>query len=128
MIYIDMNNQGKIKIKLEIRKNPDSTNSKFMMIFLGPGAKKIRDLVIKVKLLCPRILDSDEVEVYQDKYLLPHDEDIELINTQEDVIIVPISSNNSPRKRPKHKVRSIEMVPAHYIDTIDEDEGFSTIM
>ena len=66
-----MCDQDKTKIKLDIRKNPESTDSKFMMILLGPEAKKISDLVDKVRLLCPRILDSDEVEVYQDKYLLP---------------------------------------------------------
>ena len=90
-----MSDQDKRRIKLDVRKNLESPDSKFMMVLLGPEAKKIRDLVEKVKLVCPRILDSDEVEVYQDKYLLPHDEEIALINTREDVIIIPIYNSNN---------------------------------
>ena len=90
-----MSGEEKRKIKLEVRKNLESPDSKFMIVLLGPEAKKIRDLVDKVRLVCPRIQDTDEVEVYQDKYLLPHDEEIGLINTQEDVIIIPISNLNN---------------------------------
>ena len=110
-----MCDQGIRKIKLDIRRSIESPESKFIMVLLGPEAKKIRDLVEKVKLVCPRILDSDEVEVYQDKYLLPHDEDIGLINTQEDVIIISSSDGTKKRRRPvrnpQFKVRCPEVVP-----------------
>ena len=122
-----MSNQG-LKIKLDIRKKRNSTESKFMMIMLGPQAKKISDLVNKVRLLCPRIQD---VKVYQEKYLLPHDEDIGLINTEEDVIIIPIASSDETKRRnpPKRKVRSPqfkkvrcpEVVPTEYIDSSGEE-------
>ena len=119
-----MSNQGNIKIKLDIRKKPDC-DSKFMMIMLRQEAKTIRDLIDKVMLLCPWILDSDEVVVYQDKYLLPNDEDIGLINTQEDVIIISSSDGTKKRRRPvrvpQFKMRRPEMIPADYIDSSGEE-------
>ena len=120
-----MSDQDKRRIKLDVRKNLESPHSKFMMVLLGPEAKKIRDLVEKVRLVCPRILDSDEVEVYQDKYLLPHEEDIGLINTQEDVIIISSSDGTKKRRRPvrvpQFKMRRPEMIPADYIDSSGEE-------
>merc|ERR1719480_248318 len=81
------------------------------MILLGPEAKKISDLVVKVRFICPWILDSDKVEVYQDKYQLPPDEEIGLINTQEDVIIIPISISNDV------------VVKREYVETDVKPEG-----
>ena len=112
-----MSNQGKIKIKLDIRKNLDSPDSKFMMILLGPEAKKISDLVDKVRLLCPWILDSDEVEVYQDKYLLPNDEEIGLINTKEDVIVIPISRNNDVVLKGEYVETNVKTKTERYIES-----------
>ena len=83
-----MSNEDKRRIKLDLRRSLDSPDSQFLMILLDPEAKKIRDLVKMIKQLFPGMEDSDEVKVYQGKYLLLPDVDIGVIKTQQDVIII----------------------------------------
>ena len=83
-----MSNEDKRRIKLDLRRSLDSPDSQFMMILLDPDARKIRDLVDMIKQLSPGMEDSDEVKVYQGKYLLLPDVDIGVIETQKEVIII----------------------------------------
>ena len=83
-----MSNEDKRRIKLDLRRSLDSPDSQFMMILLGPDARKIRDLVNMIKQLFPEMEDSDEVKVYQGKYQLLSDVDIGVIETQKEVIII----------------------------------------
>ena len=83
-----MSNEVKRRIKLDLRRSLDSPDSQFMMMMLDPEARKIRDFVNMIKEVCPGLEDCEDVKVYQGKYLLPPDVDIDVIKTQEDVIII----------------------------------------
>ena len=71
---------------MDIRKD---LGSQFIMMLLGSDVRKIGHLVDKVRRLLPELRDLEDIKVYQDKYLLPLDEEAGVINTQEDVIIIP---------------------------------------
>ena len=59
-----------------------------MKTLINGEVKKVQDLVEKLKDMMPELKDSEEIKIYQGKYLILQSEDMSIINLNEEVIVV----------------------------------------
>ena len=72
-------------VKLEIRGLEECH---FVKTLINGEVKKVQDLVEKLKDMMPELKDSEEIKIYQGKYLILQSEDMSIINLNEEVIVV----------------------------------------
>ena len=66
---------------------------------MDQDVKTISDLVDKVRHLVPELRDVEDIEVYQDEYLLALGEEVGVINTQDVVVIIPKTRDVAPEEK-----------------------------
>ena len=70
-------------VRLEIRGLEDCH---FVKTFIDDEMKKVRDLVNKLREMIPDVRDTEDIKMYQGKYLILPEEDLRVINLKEEVI------------------------------------------
>ena len=76
--------EGGRRIKVEVRGLP---KARHMLMFISERMNKVRDFGIKLKYVCEDINQSDEIKIYRDKFLLPDNENINIIRSGEEIIV-----------------------------------------
>ena len=76
--------EGGRRIKVEVRGLPEARH---MQMFISERMNKVRDLGIKLKYVCEDINKTDEIKIFRDKFLLPDNESINIIETGEEIIV-----------------------------------------
>jgi len=71
---------------VEVRGLPETRH---MLVFISERMNKVRDLATatKLKFVCSDIKKTDEIKIYRDKFLLPDNENINIIETDEEIIV-----------------------------------------
>ena len=101
------------RLKLEIQGVPGCNH---MAMMVNDKIKTITDLVAKIRTLIPEIGNS-EVKIYQDKFLLPLNEEIIVINPEE-MILVHVTSSSE---------RDVICVKTEYNEEVDEFKNKTSV-
>ena len=72
------------RVKVEVRGLPEVRH---MLMYISERMNKVRDLGIKLKYVCEDINQTYEIKIYRDKFLLPDNENINIIETGEEIIV-----------------------------------------
>ena len=73
------------RIKVEVR---GLSENRYMMMYISEKMKRIGDLEIKLRFLCNDIDKTDKLTIYRDKFLLPRNENISIIQTDEEITVL----------------------------------------
>ena len=76
--------EGGRRIKVEIRGLPEERHT---LMYISERMKRIGDLATKLKFVYDDIKKTDEIKIFRDKFHLPDYEDINIIETGEDIIV-----------------------------------------
>ena len=76
--------EGGRRIKVEVRGLPETRH---MLMFIDEKMRKVGDLTTKLRFVCSDIKKTDEIKIYRDKFLLPDNEYINIIETGEEIIV-----------------------------------------
>jgi len=76
--------EGGRRIKVEVRGLPEARH---MLMYISERMNKVRDLGIKLKYVCDDIKKTDEIKIFRNKFLLPDNENINIIKTGEEIIV-----------------------------------------
>ena len=63
------------------------SGTRHMLMFISERMKRVGDLATKLKFVYDDIKKTDEIKIYRDKFHLPDYEDINIIETGEDIIV-----------------------------------------
>ena len=76
------NQEGGRRIKVVVSGLPEA----YTLRFYVHGRMRAGDLAVKLRLLCYDIKETDKIQIYQGKFLLPDNERISIIETGEEII------------------------------------------
>ena len=76
--------KGRRRIKVEVRGLPETRH---MLMLISERMKRVGDLATKMKFVCKDIKETDEIKIYSEEFLIPDDEDINIIETGEKIIV-----------------------------------------
>ena len=69
---------------MEVRGLPETRH---MLMYISERMRRVGDLATKLKFVCDDIRKTDEVKIYRDKFHLPNNENINIIETGEEIIV-----------------------------------------
>ena len=71
--------EGGRRIKIEVRGIPETRQ---MLMYISERMKRVGDLATKLKFVCKDIKETDEIKIYREEFLLPDNENINIIETE----------------------------------------------
>ena len=76
--------EGGRRIKVEVRGLPETRH---MLMYISERMRRVGDLATKLKFVYEDIKKTDEIKIYRDKFHLPNNENINIIETGEEIIV-----------------------------------------
>merc|ERR1740128_1627323 len=71
-------------IKVEVR---GLGQPRHILMYIKKEMNRVRDLATRLKYVCDDIKKTDVIKIYRDKFLLPDNENINIIETGDEIIV-----------------------------------------
>ena len=100
------NPEGGRRIKVEVRGLPE-THPRHMLLFITAKMKRVGDLATKLKFMYDDIKKTDEIKIFRDKFHLPNNENINIIETGEEIIVYRKETEYVEEKEDKNELLNV---------------------